>query len=89
MVISRGLKPLCVDSTRSVLCVLGQPGFCFLSLSSPSPLGVLREDTSDGPALDSTTRCLYRTNSEPTLLLDKANPPCDALGSYGLVLIVT
>lgn len=87
MLISHGLKPLCVDSTCSVICALGQPSFCFLSLSRFSLLKILCEDIFDCPALSSTTHCLYRTSFQPALLLDI--PLCDALSNYSLVLTAT
>ena len=46
-VISHGLKSLCVDSTCSVICALGQSPLCFLSLSSTSLLGIWCEHISD------------------------------------------
>lgn len=46
MVISHGLKSLCVDSTCSVICALGQPPFCFFSVSSTSFLGIPCADIS-------------------------------------------
>lgn len=77
MLISHRLKSLCVDSTCTVICPLGQPPFCFPSLCSSVLL--LCEGISDCPALDHTTHCLCRTNSEPALLLDI--PLCDSLSS--------
>lgn len=70
MLIRHGLKSMCIDSTHTVICALGQPLFCFLSLSSSSLLGVVCEDMSDCPALGNTTYCLCRTSSELALLLD-------------------